>query len=64
MLVNKAFLIRIREGEEPRTPHYASAAAIRDGNLLSRDGRLPYVTTICLIPNRNDPRSRPLYGIF
>jgi len=35
MLVNKAFLIRMGKGEEPKTPRHASAAA-------SRDDRLPY----------------------
>ena len=30
MLVNKAYLIRMREGEERKAPRYASAAAVRD----------------------------------
>ena len=52
MLVNKAyFLIRIRKGEELKAPRYASAAATRNGNLLLRDGSLPYVTATCLIPD-------------
>ena len=42
MLVNKAYLIRIREGKELKAPRHASAAATRDGNLPSRDGNLPY----------------------
>jgi hypothetical protein len=33
MLVNKAFLIKMRKGEELKAPRHASAAAIRDGNL-------------------------------
>ena len=41
----------MREGKELKAPRHASAAATRDGNLLSRDGRLPYVTAICLIPD-------------
>ena len=52
MLVNKAYFIRIREGEELKAPRHASAAATRDGNLPSRDGSLPYVTATCLIPDR------------
>ena len=35
MLVNKAYFIRMRKGEELKTPRYASAAALRDD-------RLPY----------------------
>jgi len=35
MLVNKAWLIRIREGEKPKTPRHASVAA-------SRNDRLPH----------------------
>ena len=50
MLV-KSFLVGIRKGEELKTPRHASAAATRDGNLLSRDGSLPYITAICLIPD-------------
>ena len=49
MLV-KSLLIGMREGEELKAPRHASAAAARDGNLPSRDGSLPYVTAICLIP--------------
>jgi hypothetical protein len=41
----------VREGEELKAPRHASAAATRDGNLPSRDGSLPYVTAICLIPD-------------
>ena len=41
----------MREGEELKAPHYASAAATRDGNLPSRDGKLPYVAANCLIPD-------------
>jgi hypothetical protein len=41
----------MREGEELKAPRHASAAAIRDGNLPSRDGILPYVTATCLIPD-------------
>ena len=41
----------IRKGEELKAPRYASAAATRDSNLLSRDGKLPYMTAICLIPD-------------
>jgi hypothetical protein len=43
----------VREGEELKAPRHASAAATRDGNLPSRDGSLPYVTAICLIPDTN-----------
>jgi hypothetical protein len=32
----------MREGKELKAPRHASAAATRDGNLLSRDGNLPY----------------------
>ena len=42
MLVNKAYSIRIREGKELKAPRHASAAAARDGNLPSRDGKLPH----------------------
>ena len=35
------YLSSLRKGEEPKAPRYASAAAIRDGNL-------PYVTATCL----------------
>jgi len=41
----------MREGEEPKAPRHASAAATRGGKLPSRDGSLPYVTVTCLIPN-------------
>ena len=34
----------MRKGEELKAPRYASAAA-------TRDGKLPYVTAICLIPD-------------
>ena len=51
ILVNKAYFIRIREGKELKAPRHASAAATRDGNLLSRDGSLPYMTATCLIPD-------------
>jgi hypothetical protein len=50
MLV-KSFLIGMREGKELKTPRHASAAATCDGNLPSRDGKLPYVTATCLIPD-------------
>jgi hypothetical protein len=52
MLVNKAFLIRIREGKELKAPRYASAAATRNGNLPLRDGSLPYLTATYLIPDK------------
>ena len=44
----------VREGEELKAPRHASAAATRDGNLPSRDGKLPYVTANCLIPNTSN----------
>jgi hypothetical protein len=50
MLV-KSFLIGMREGEELKAPRHASAAATRNGNLPSRDGKLPYVMATCLIPD-------------
>jgi hypothetical protein len=53
ILVNKAYLIGMRKGEELKAPRHASAAATRDGNLPSRDGSLPYVTATCLIPDNN-----------
>jgi rhodanese-related sulfurtransferase len=53
-LVNKAFLIGIREGEELKAPRHASAAAIRNGNLPSRDGSLPYLTATYLIPDTSN----------
>ena len=52
IIINKAFLIGIRKGEELRAPRHASAAATRDGNLPLRDSSLPYVTATCLIPDR------------
>ena len=42
----------MRKGKELRAPRYTSAVATRDGNLPSRDGKLPYVTAICLIPDK------------
>ena len=43
MLVNKAWLLRIEErGKELKIPYYASAAAVRNGNL-------PYIKATCLI---------------
>ena len=39
----------MREGEEIKAPRHASAAAIRNGNLLLRDGSLLYITVTCLI---------------
>ena len=51
MLVDKSFLYGMRKGEELKAPSHASAAATRDGNLLSHDGSLPYVTATCLIPD-------------
>jgi hypothetical protein len=44
----------VREGKELKAPRHASAAATRDGNLPSRDGSLPYVTAICLIPDTSN----------
>ena len=41
----------MRESEELKAPRHASAAVTRDGNLLSRDGSLPYVTATYLIPD-------------
>ena len=43
----------VKEGEELKAPRHASAAATRNGNLPSRDGKLPYVTANCLIPDIN-----------
>ena len=37
-----SLLIGIREDEELKAPRHASAAATRNGNLLLRDGKLPY----------------------
>jgi hypothetical protein len=51
MLVNKAFLIGMRKGEELKAPRHASAAATRNGNLPSRDGSLLYVMVTYLIPD-------------
>jgi hypothetical protein len=48
MLVNKSLLIRMRKGEEFKTPRHASAAATRNGNLPSRDGNLPYSRQIII----------------
>ena len=43
MIVNKALLLRIKErGKKLKVPYYASAAAVRDGNLF-------YVKATCLI---------------
>ena len=36
-------------GEELKVPHYASAAAVRDGNLLYYNGNMPPVKATCLI---------------
>ena len=44
----------MREGEELKAPRHASAAATRDGNLPSCDGKLPYVIVICLIPDTSN----------
>ena len=41
----------MRKGEELKAPRHASAAATRNGNLLSRDGSLPHVMATCLIPD-------------
>jgi hypothetical protein len=41
-------------GEELKAPRHASAAATRDGNLLSHNGSLPYLTATCLIPNTSN----------
>ena len=46
----------MREGEELKAPRHASAAATRDGNLPSRDGKLPYVAANCLIPDSSSSR--------
>jgi hypothetical protein len=37
MLVNKAFLIGIREGEELKAPRHASAAALYDDHVTARN---------------------------
>ena len=44
----------MRKGEELKAPRYASAAATRNGNLPLRDGSLPYITAICLIPDTSN----------
>ena len=51
----------MREDEELKAPRHASAAATRDGNLLLRDGSLPYVTATYLIPNSAKTESGNLY---
>ena len=45
----------MREDEELKAPRHASAVAIRNGNLLLRDGSLPYLTATCLIPDTYKP---------
>ena len=50
----KKLINRMRKGEELKAPRHASAAATRNGNLLSRDGNLPYVTATCLIPDTSN----------
>jgi hypothetical protein len=47
----KKLINSIREGEELKAPRHTSAAATHNGNLPSRDGKLPYMTAICLIPD-------------
>jgi hypothetical protein len=37
MLVNKAYLIGMREGEELKAPQHASAAALYDDHVTVRD---------------------------
>ena len=44
----------MREDEELKAPRHASAAAARDGNLLSCDGSLLYLTATCFIPNTSN----------
>jgi hypothetical protein len=44
----------VRESKELKAPRHASAAATRDSNLPSRDGKLPYMTAICLIPDTSN----------
>ena len=44
----------MREGKELKAPRHASVAATRDGNLLSRDGSLPYITATYLIPDTSN----------
>ena len=42
-MVERLDLLRIKErGKELKVPHYASTAAVRDGNL-------PYIKATCLI---------------
>ena len=53
----KKLINGIRKGKGPKAPRHASAAATRDGNLLLRDGSLPYVTATCLIPDNITCRS-------
>ena len=36
-------------GEELKVSHYASAAAVRDGNLPHYNGNMPYIKATCLI---------------
>ena len=47
----KKLLNGIRKGKELKAPRHASAAAICDGNLPLRDGKLRYMMAICLIPD-------------
>jgi hypothetical protein len=45
----------MKKGEEFKVPHYASTAAICDGNLPQLaicDGNLPYVMATCLYSQR------------
>jgi hypothetical protein len=44
----------MRKGEELKAPRHASAVATRDGNLLLRNGSLPYMTATYLIPNTSN----------
>ena len=53
MLV-KSLLIGMREGEELKAPRHTSAAAARNGNLPLYNGKLPYITAICLIPDTSN----------
>jgi hypothetical protein len=39
----------VREGEELKAPRHASAAATRNGNLLSRNGNLPHSRQLYLL---------------
>ena len=36
-------------GKELKVPHYASAAAVRDGNLPYYNSNMPYIKATCLI---------------